>query len=111
MSERLEQLAMLFDSLKACTQQIDQSGLGLDEQAYLLAVHEIGSFLTNVGTQGFANREAWLEHWITEGATKCERLVASVNDERRDTITVRDIRTLLASPKAPVNPRPRFFTR
>jgi hypothetical protein len=109
MDERLERLATLFDTLKSCTQQIGQSGLVLDEQAYFLAVHEIGSFLSNLGTQNFANREAWLEHWITEGPTKCERLVAIVSNAGRNTITVRDVRTLLATPKAPVNPRPSFM--
>jgi len=111
MDERLERLTMLFDTLKSCTEQIDQSGLRLDEQAYLLAVHEIGSFLVNVGTQGFPNREALLEHWINEGPTKCERLLSSANQKGRGAITEDDVRTLLASPKRPVNPRPRSLAR
>jgi hypothetical protein len=111
MDERLERLTMLFDTLKTCTQQIDQSGLRLDEQGYLFAVHEIGSFLVNVGTQGFANRDALLEHWINEGPTKCERLLSSVNQEGRGAITERDIRTLLSSPKRPIRPEPRFSRR
>jgi len=111
MDERLERLEALFDALKACTRQIDLSGLRLDEQAYLFAVHEIGSFLVNVGTQGFANREELLEHWINEGPTKCARILSSVHEEGRGAITERDIRTLLSSPKKPVRPEPRFYRR
>lgn len=111
MDERLERLAVLFDTLKGCTQQIDQSGLRLEEQAYLFAVHEIGSFLVNVGTQDFANRDALLEHWINEGPTKCERMLSSVNQEGRGVITQRDVRTLLSKPKRPIRPQPRFSTR
>jgi len=111
MDERLERLSVLFDTLKSCTQQIDQSGLRLDEHAYLFAVHEIGSFLVNVGTQGFANRDALLEHWINEGPTKCERLLSLVSKAGRSAITEPDLRTLLSSPKRPVRPEPSSYRR
>ena len=111
MDERLEQLEKLFDTLKTCTHRIDESGLRVDERAYLFVVHGIGLFLLNVGTRDFANREAWLNHWVKQGPIKTERLLTNLKRQGQGAITFQDVEAFFDTPDPPEKPNPRAFRR
>ena len=58
----------------------------------------------DLGTQQFVNERSVTDHWIDEGLVKVNRLLRTIRRERRNTLTVEDVRTLMSKAPAPTNP-------
>jgi hypothetical protein len=104
MDERLARLARLFKTLQQCADRLSAEDVNMDDDAYKLAVNLIGRMLMDLGTQGFANERFVTDHWIDEGWVKLDRLLRTIRQERRNTVTVEDVRTLMSKAPAPKNP-------
>jgi hypothetical protein len=104
MDERIARLAQLFSTLQQCTDRLIAEDVEFDEDAYKLAVNLIGRTLVDLGTRQFANERFVTDHWIAEGATKCDLLLRTMRRQRRNVVTVEDVRTLMAKAPAPTNP-------
>jgi len=104
MDKRLTRLATLFHTFQLCAERFGAENVEFDEDAYKLAVNLIGRTLVDLGTREFANELFVTDHWVNEGLAKCDLLLRSMRRERRYTVTVEDVRTLMAKAPAPTDP-------
>jgi len=59
-------------------------------------VNLIGRMFVDLGTRQFANERFVSDHWINESLTKCNVLLRDMRLEHRRTVTLEDVRTLMA---------------
>jgi hypothetical protein len=104
MDERLARLARLFNTLQRCADRMSAEGVEIDDDAYKLAVNLVGRMFVDLGTRQFVNERFVTDHWIDEGSVKVDRLLRTIRRERRNTITVEDVRTLMSKAPAPTDP-------
>jgi len=104
MDQRVARMAQLFRTLQECADRLNEGDVQFEDDAYQLAVNQIGRMLVDLGTRQFVNERFVTDHWINEGMTKCNLLLSGMRRERRRAITVEDVRTLMAKAPAPANP-------
>jgi hypothetical protein len=104
MDERIARLARLFSTLQQCADRLNAEDVEFEEEAYKLAVNLIGRTFVDLGTRQFADERFVTDHWITEGRMNCDSLLRTLRRQRRNVVTVEDVRTLMAKAPPPTNP-------